>query len=237
MRFANIIVAATLASAKAIPTKVRTVDDLANELACVARGDMACAGLVSKRTADDLANELACVARGDMACAGLVGKREDSLANELACVARGDMACAGLVGKRTADELANELACVARGDMACAGVRTCFGLPVILSMYPVMANLPMCDSYSWSSVASATSAPSTRLLAAPMSLPVLLAVTWPAPALLRSVLREWMPTSSPASPVAIWLAPVYVPIEPPRLSPSPVADKICDPYSLLRVTS
>ncbi|KAK2005980.1 hypothetical protein LZ32DRAFT_623306 [Colletotrichum eremochloae] len=135
MRYSIALFAGIVASATAIPTEpARTVETVANELACVARVDMACAGvrshpiitLVSKRSETELANELACVARGDMACAGLVAKRDpemEQLANELACVARGDMACAGLVSKKRAiDEAVNELACVARGDMACAGL-------------------------------------------------------------------------------------------------------------------
>ncbi|KAK1633995.1 hypothetical protein BDP81DRAFT_396710 [Colletotrichum phormii] len=101
MYFSVALVAGIVASATAIPANsARTVDTVANELACVARGDMACAGLVSKRSETELANELACVARGDMACTGLVEKHDlemEQLANELSCVARGDMACAGLV--------------------------------------------------------------------------------------------------------------------------------------------
>ncbi|KAJ0275796.1 hypothetical protein CBS470a_011103 [Colletotrichum nupharicola] len=72
MRYSIAFVAGIAASVTAIPTEpARNVDTVANELACVARGDMACAGLVSKRSENELANELACVARGDMACAGV----------------------------------------------------------------------------------------------------------------------------------------------------------------------
>ncbi|KAL2873086.1 hypothetical protein SGCOL_011752 [Colletotrichum sp. CLE4] len=88
MYFSVALVTSIVASAIAIPaSSARTVDTVANELACVAYGDMACARLVSKRSEAELANELACVVRGDMACAGIF------------CVARGDMACAGLVAK------------------------------------------------------------------------------------------------------------------------------------------
>ncbi|EXF76141.1 hypothetical protein CFIO01_03534 [Colletotrichum fioriniae PJ7] len=152
MHISMALVAGIAACAAAIPVNsARTIDTVANELACVARGDMACAGIASKRTATDLANELACVARGDMACAGHVEKRDpeiEQLANELSCVARGDMACAGLASQKRAVEAAinklasdaqpdgacllnaksistdfsNELCCAAQGDMACAGL-------------------------------------------------------------------------------------------------------------------
>ncbi|KAK1675175.1 hypothetical protein BDP55DRAFT_632349 [Colletotrichum godetiae] len=73
MYFSVALVTSIVASAIAIPAssaRMYTVDTVANELACVAYDDMACARLVSKRSEAELANELACVVRGDMACAG-----------------------------------------------------------------------------------------------------------------------------------------------------------------------